>query len=204
PNVARAGAWPTWPARASPSRSGWQQRGNERARSHLVTARCVVTEAESTAQPAEAEGSSIGSAHPARWPSRLTLCPYGTELTIADFVGTLRTKLASGLVVFSLSLKCYVRALAPYARETSGGVGTLSALAAPSRRTPEAAAPPRRSPHRGRAHMDRPPVSGPCHDIDLRIVFVIEGGEQRKSPQVAGKDGYAISTAPRPIFEDVP
>jgi len=52
--------------------------------------------------------------------------------------------------------------------------------------------------------MDRPPVSGPCHDIDLRIVFVIEGGEQRKSPQVAGKDGYAISTAPRPIFEDVP
>ena len=40
--------------------------------------------------------------------------------------------------------------------------------------------------------MDRPPVSGPCHDIDLRIVFVIEGVEQRKSPQVAGKDGHAI------------
>src|SRR5262249_39116714 len=31
--------------------------------------------------------------------------------------------------------------------------------------------------------MDRPPVSGPCHDIDLRIVFVIERVEQRKPPR---------------------
>jgi hypothetical protein len=35
--------------------------------------------------------------------------------------------------------------------------------------------------------MDRPPVTGPCHDTDFRIVFVIEGVEQRKSPLRRGE-----------------
>jgi hypothetical protein len=52
--------------------------------------------------------------------------------------------------------------------------------------------------------MDRPPVTGRCHDTDFHNVFVIEGVEQRKGPPGEGKDGSAISTAARPIFEDEP